>query len=711
MLFGVFLLIVDWPRFTQPLGAVSLADPQPALPPDAPTLATITSTATPFAPATNTPTAQALVPLLPTPTTVPVADSQSQPVTATPEPGGALFILAPGVGNVGWWSSGDSRRAYLNDSFLYAGFYQGVTYVSLIRLDLSKLSRGAKIHQAQLHFTGLRQDRLAATGQAVWLVELLAETALPPLNGADFLTIYSAPASITLGPITTAELAEAKVNVRALDNQARAWLEQQLLTGAQSLAVRFKPATTEQETLFAWDSGLGPETAGKAPMLSLSLGPPPPTPPPLPTKPFIVATPTPTPANVLTVVALAELATAAAVSTGTYTPVPFDILTPTPFPANLATVQAAALVKGLAPVLVETPTPATAAIATGNALYATAVAKTTGTFTPVPPVYVTPFLVLPSPPAANSATEVARVIEATAVAQSAGETATPLPYNAIIAQYMLATPTPENVATSAAQQLIESVYGTPTPLAWEVVVITPSPVAGSPTATPLPMLLAVTDFTPTPTNAAAAVIPDTLPGFVRNKILFRTTRFGTEQVAAFDPATGQLYQVTEPWVYPLAHKQQALAPDGKQEVIVAPDANRVLQIYVHSLEYGSTQQLTAFTAPDADANNGPISYDPAWSPQGNLIAFVSTNSRNDEIYTVTLDGSVLQQLTTNSFEWDKHPTWSPDGRQLVFFSNRETGRRLLWMMDVDGTNQRNLSYTMPNPGHDQFEDWEPIWVR
>ena len=62
---------------------------------------------------------------------------------------------------------------------------------------------------------------------------------------------------------------------------------------------------TAGDSVFAWDGGTGPATAGEPPQLVLSLGAAPPTPPPLPTEAVIVVTVTPTPANVLTVAAQA----------------------------------------------------------------------------------------------------------------------------------------------------------------------------------------------------------------------------------------------------------------------------------------------------------------------------------------------------------------------------------------------------------------------
>jgi TolB protein len=86
------------------------------------------------------------------------------------------------------------------------------------------------------------------------------------------------------------------------------------------------------------------------------------------------------------------------------------------------------------------------------------------------------------------------------------------------------------------------------------------------------------------------------------------------------------------------------------------------------------------------------------------MAFVGTMSEGDEIYTIPLAGGDPLRLTFNTWEWDKHPTWSPDGTQIAFFSNRETGRRQIWLMNADGSDQRNLS-------NNEYEDWDPVWVR
>ena len=612
-------------------------------------------------------------------------------VTPTPVPGGRALALRPSPGDVGWWTGESGRRGNIGDSFLYVGTREGQDYLSAMRFDLRRIARGADIVEANLVLTGLRDERAQADPNAAWVVQLIPDSALPQFYRADYQTLISAPAPITLPPVLAADLSLDTPTVLMLDDTTRQWLKERLIDGETGVIVRIRAWTDGAEDLFAWDSGTGPATSGFGPAFILNVGPPPPTPPPTPTRPFIVATLTPEPKNMMTAVALAAAATEVATTVGTYTPAPYAIQTPTPYPANLATQQAIAVENGWPPIMLPSPSPATAAEATELALYPTLVALTTGTFTPTPIEYVTPIVILPSPPAANLATEAARSLEVTAWANDASlSTATPLPYNAVVAVYVFATPTPENAATTAAQAPIATaqaiVKGTPTSLPWYAVVITASPTP-SPTEVPL---LVDSMVTPTPT---ATEPPDTLPDGVRGKILFKSSR-GGDATFMLDPETGDVELVTQGWVYPLAREQLTLSPDGSNLVYVKEDGSSS-QLFVDELEYDRTQQITRMPG---------LNYDPAWAPDSDRIAFVSTDPGNDEIYVVRWENGEPVRLTINTWEWDKHPTWSPDGSQIVFFSNRETGRCQLWIMNADGSDPRNLS-------NDEFEDWDPVWVR
>jgi hypothetical protein len=98
-----------------------------------------------------------------------------------------------------------------------------------------------------------------------------------------------------------------------------------------------------------------------------------------------------------------------------------------------------------------------------------------------------------------------------------------------------------------------------------------------------------------------------------------------------------------------------------------------------------------------------VNYDTALAPDQGRIAFVSEVDMNDEIYTINIDGTKGRRLTFNTWEWDKHPSWSVDGKYIVFWSNRQTMRQQIWLMHDNGDLQHNIS-------NNNFNDWDPIWI-
>ena len=100
----------------------------------------------------------------------------------------------------------------------------------------------------------------------------------------------------------------------------------------------------------------------------------------------------------------------------------------------------------------------------------------------------------------------------------------------------------------------------------------------------------------------------------------------------------------------------------------------------------------------------------ALSRNGEWIAFVSTDPGGDEIYRVDPTGAVSQRLTFNTWEWDKHPSWSPDGDRFVTIVQPSDTLLFsdLFIVDSQGAMTR-LTYTAH---HDQYPSWSPTgeWI-
>ncbi len=83
---------------------------------------------------------------------------------------------------------------------------------------------------------------------------------------------------------------------------------------------------------------------------------------------------------------------------------------------------------------------------------------------------------------------------------------------------------------------------------------------------------------------------------------------------------------------------------------------------------------------------------PQWSPDGRSIVFSSDRSGDIEIYTMRADGSGLARLTQSPGR-DAHPSFSHDGRRIVFQSPRENGEDTnLYLMNDDGSGVRQLTH-------------------
>ncbi len=78
--------------------------------------------------------------------------------------------------------------------------------------------------------------------------------------------------------------------------------------------------------------------------------------------------------------------------------------------------------------------------------------------------------------------------------------------------------------------------------------------------------------------------------------------------------------------------------------------------------------------------------DPAFSPDGNQVAFAFWGKDKCGIYTIMVGGDKALRLTSGPA--DGLPTWSPDGRQVAFYRHTDDGSTIYAVPALGGTEQR-----------------------
>ncbi len=143
-------------------------------------------------------------------------------------------------------------------------------------------------------------------------------------------------------------------------------------------------------------------------------------------------------------------------------------------------------------------------------------------------------------------------------------------------------------------------------------------------------------------------------------------------------------------VRPGAHRPASVpawSPDGTR--IVFAGARDLFSV---TLADGRLRRLTRSAKPWL------LNVTPTWSPDGRTIAFSrTTDAYNSDIFLMRADGTGVRRLTRTqgtheTLGEETMPTWSADGRTVVFVSNRD-GNFELYAIGADGRRERRLTRT------------------
>ena len=185
-------------------------------------------------------------------------------------------------------------------------------------------------------------------------------------------------------------------------------------------------------------------------------------------------------------------------------------------------------------------------------------------------------------------------------------------------------------------------------------------------------------------NITPALSPD------GNVLSYASSHEGNAELYRLDTRTKAVQRLTTNAAGDLS---PSWSPSGR-ELAFTSDRSGGPQIFLMSADGSNVRRLTF----DGDYNAAP-----AWSPRGNWIAYVCRTPKKEyKLCVITPDGQKRLQLTTG-LGVDDSPSWSPDGRHLVFSSTVD-GKSQIYMINADGKDLERITFTGT---HNSAPSWSP----
>ena len=217
---------------------------------------------------------------------------------------------------------------------------------------------------------------------------------------------------------------------------------------------------------------------------------------------------------------------------------------------------------------------------------------------------------------------------------------------------------------------------------------------GIPTATPSPTIPPPPTNTPRPTATRTPDYTPTLTGGGPSQILFASDRSGQPEIYLMNIDGSQLTQLT---TITEGACQPAWSPDGQRIVFVSPCSREKTTYAGSSLFIMNADGSNVAPLPSAPGGD----YDPCWSPDGKHLAFTSLRDGGiPKVFLLDLEDNAVTPLGETGDKTSSPPAWSPDGKVIVYAGSDNR----IWAIILASGERHALTV-----GGGDFESSEPAW--
>ena len=176
------------------------------------------------------------------------------------------------------------------------------------------------------------------------------------------------------------------------------------------------------------------------------------------------------------------------------------------------------------------------------------------------------------------------------------------------------------------------------------------------------------------------------------RIAFVSGRDGNAEIYSQNIDGSDLRRLTD---HPARDAFPTYSPDGTQIVFNSNREDEKLDVYIMNIDGSNVRRLTYGPGDDEE-------FPGCWSPDGTRLFYASTQSDRQNVYIMNVEPFEPKVVFSSPSENMRFPSYSPDGRKIVFQTANEDQTGEIRVMDVDTKTVSTVTKTQTTDGYPKF---------